>query len=192
MVRRGSISEAVQNDHQQVRMYYNKIRASLDDQSKTEYRNDLVWEIARQLVAEEMVLFPELERKLSGPEGQGLASQDRKDHAMMKMKLKEILDLPVTSPELHLRFQELMSEFTQYMKKEETIDLPELEQTLTPQDSATMAKSMERTKYLVPSKGDPNIAKILPFHTPMGLLDTPMDQLRNVYDSLPVEWVGSA
>lgn len=173
-------------------MYYDKIRASLDERQITEYRNELVWEIARLMVAEEMVMVPELERKVSGPEGKGLAMQYRADHSMMKQKLKEILDLPIKSNELHLRLQELMSEFTQHIKKEETIDLPELEQNLTPKDSAAMAKSFDRTKYFVPSKCDATTAQQLPFQTPMGLLDTPMDKLRGVYDSLPMEWVGSA
>ncbi|KAJ5731377.1 uncharacterized protein N7483_005885 [Penicillium malachiteum] len=72
------ISEAIMKDHREVEDYHNKILSAGTDKEKTQWQNQFTWELARHSIGEELVVYPQFERKL--PNGQAMADKDRQEH----------------------------------------------------------------------------------------------------------------
>lgn len=74
-----TISDAITEDHRELEEYYNNIVKSSDTDTQTRYQNQFTWELARHSVAEELVVYPAMEKYL-GAEGKAKADHDRKEH----------------------------------------------------------------------------------------------------------------
>jgi len=179
-----TISEAVKYDHHEVKVFYNTICNSTVENTINKYRNELVWELARHSAAEELVVYPLIEKNL-GAEGKQIANKDRQDHTVIKEQLKAIQELPASSPKLLPLLQEMMDKFSSHIKREEQTDLPKLEGTLSPKESLEVAQSFGRTKFFVPSKSHPSAPNKPPFENAVGLLTAPFDRLQNAFESFP-------
>ena len=59
----GSITEAINDDHQELKLIYDLILYSKDAEEQTGFQNQLSWELARHVVGEELVLYPALESR---------------------------------------------------------------------------------------------------------------------------------
>ncbi len=58
---------------------YTEAHTAGNEKEATAWANQLVWEVARHAVGEEIVVYPLMEKHL-GDEGKRLADDDRKDH----------------------------------------------------------------------------------------------------------------
>jgi hemerythrin superfamily protein len=72
------ISDAIKKDHREIEDYYNKILASSADEEKIMWQNQFTWELARHSIGEELVVYPQFEKKL--PDGRNMADKDRQEH----------------------------------------------------------------------------------------------------------------
>jgi len=60
--------------------YYDQyVQNTGNPQAQQKWANQLMWEVARHAVGEELVVYPLMEEYL-GPDGKSLADQDRADH----------------------------------------------------------------------------------------------------------------
>ena len=73
------ISEAIKDDHRKLESYYNIIVNSEDEDEQTRFQNQFTWELARHAVAEELVVFPALEKVR--PDGKAKTDDDRREHS---------------------------------------------------------------------------------------------------------------
>lgn len=76
------ISEVIKEDHRKIDDYYKKILASSTDKEKTQWQNQFTWELARHSIGEELVVYPQFEKKL--PNGQTMADKDREAHRSVR------------------------------------------------------------------------------------------------------------
>jgi hemerythrin superfamily protein len=75
-----TISDAIIKDHRELKKYYDEIVNNPDNiDHQTRYGNQFTWELARHSVAEELLIYPALEKYL-GDKGKEHADQDRKEH----------------------------------------------------------------------------------------------------------------
>lgn len=74
-----TISAAIKGDHRDLETYYNEVVGSSDPDYQQRYGNQFVWELARHSVAEELVVYPAMEKYL-GQKGKDLADHDRQEH----------------------------------------------------------------------------------------------------------------
>jgi hemerythrin superfamily protein len=72
------VSQAIQHDHQQIKDYYNHAINSKDPDEQERYGNAFIWELARHSIAEEIVVYPALEKIIQ--DGQSIADKDRAQH----------------------------------------------------------------------------------------------------------------
>ena len=68
----------IEEDHHQLGFYYGKIIDSNDPDEQKRYQNAFVWELARNSIAKELVVYPALERNVL--DGSIRAEQDRSRH----------------------------------------------------------------------------------------------------------------
>lgn len=74
-----AISDAIIKDHRELEQYYNEVINSDDVDHQTRYGNQFTWELARHSVAEELLVYPAMERYM-GSEGHEHAEKDRQEH----------------------------------------------------------------------------------------------------------------
>ncbi|KAM0482353.1 hypothetical protein ACHAPX_002870 [Trichoderma viride] len=182
-----TISDAITKDHREIEQYYNEVINNPNDQDhQTRYGNQFVWELARHSVGEELVVYPAMEKYL-GPKGKDMAESDRKDHAVVKQKLKVFQNMNASDPDYINKLQDLWGPLSEHIKEEEERDLPALEQQLQAieGESESMAKSFGRTKAFVPSRSHPSAGEHPPFETAMGMLTAPIDHLADLFRKFP-------
>jgi len=83
------VSQAIQEDHHQLKDYYNRVINSKDPDEQERYGNAFIWELTRHSIAEEIVVYPALERDIQG-EGKGIADKDRAQHQDVSASPREV------------------------------------------------------------------------------------------------------
>lgn len=73
------VSDVVKTDHRELEDYYDKMMRATDDDTKTRWQNQFCWELARHSIAEELVVYPAMEKNL-GVAGKDQAEKDRAQH----------------------------------------------------------------------------------------------------------------
>ncbi|KAG5916346.1 hypothetical protein E4U42_007709 [Claviceps africana] len=182
-----TISGAVTKDHRELETYYNEVVNHLDDHDHQQrYGNKFVWELARHSVAEELVVYPALEKHL-GAEGVEMAESDRKEHHTVKELLKDFQQLKAPDARYVPQLKQIWGPLSAHIKEEEGRDLPALEKRLAAYagESESMAKSFGRTKWFVPTRSHPSAGEYPPFETVMGLLTAPLDRLTDLFRKFP-------
>ena len=86
-----TISEAIGADHRAMDTYIDNIRNAKDLQTKTEWRNQLTWTLARHAISEELTLYPAMIKHM-GQEGTDLTTVDRAQHQAVRRSSPVIED----------------------------------------------------------------------------------------------------
>jgi len=73
------VSEAIGKDHQFLDVCYDNLKTSSSVEDKTKWRNQLVWNLARHAISEELTVYPAMEKYL-GEEGKELTKVDFEQH----------------------------------------------------------------------------------------------------------------
>jgi len=177
------ISEPVINDHRELEEYYHKILDAHDEDEKTRWANQFVWELARHSVGEELVMYPRMREVLK--DGDAIVDKDLKEHQEVKEQLFKFQSLNARDRSFEPLLRTIWTDLSKHMKEEEEKDLVQLEQALSPEDSAALAKSFQRTKKFVPTRSHPSAPNQPPFETVVGLLTAPIDKLRDLFARFP-------
>jgi hemerythrin superfamily protein len=72
------VSDVIKHDHRELEAYYDRIINSSNEDEQTRYQNLFAWELARHSIGEELVVYPQLEKRVTG--GHDLAERDRAEH----------------------------------------------------------------------------------------------------------------
>ena len=182
-----TVSDAIKHDHAELKEYYSKIlNASEDDHdTKTRYQNQFTWELARHSIAEELVVYPAMEKYIEG--GKDIADHDRGEHRTLKEELKKFQNLKSSSTEFTPTLQKMIDDLDHHIAEEEKDDLPKLEKALPEGESEKLASSFQRTKMFTPTRSHPSSPDRPPFETVMGLMVAPMDKLADMFRKFPQE-----
>ncbi|RYP27558.1 hypothetical protein DL767_007628 [Monosporascus sp. MG133] len=177
------VSQAIQEDHQQLEYYYNKIVNSKDQDEQKRYQNAFVWELARHSIAEELVVYPVLERDVS--DGGDRAQKDREQHQEVKEKLYTFQKLSPSDSDFIPTIKSLWQTLSQHIKEEEQEDLVKLEEALSTSQSKELSRAFEKTKSFTPTRSHPSSPDKPPFETVVGLMTAPIDKLRDLFRKFP-------
>jgi len=181
--------DGVKTDHIEIFQYYDQYASARDKgdvDAQERWARQLIWEVARHSIGEELVVYPLLEKNL-GERGRAMADTDRAEHQEVKIRLAKIESLQPGSPEYDGLLKEVMDELKKHMDGEENHDLPQLEATLAHADSAKAVASFQRTKNFVPTRSHPSAPNRPPFETLAGLLAAPIDKLKDAFAKFPTE-----
>jgi len=188
-----TVSEAITKDHRELEKYYSEIINNPDNiDHQTRYGNQFTWELARHSVAEELLIYPAMEKYL-GEKGKQHAESDRKQHHQVKELLKEFQNMNAADSTYIPKLKELWSILSQHIKEEEQDDLPLLEKALAADEnkgsSESLAKNFGRTKAFVPSRSHPSAGENPWFEGPMGMLAAPIDHIADIFRKFPDETI---
>ncbi|KAI0189323.1 HHE domain protein [Xylaria flabelliformis] len=173
------ISEAIREDHKQLKDYYNRVVNSKDLDEQERYGNAFIWELARHSIAEEIVVYPAFERDIHD-DGKGIADKDRAQHQGIKEQLYEFQKLKPKDEAYLPTLERLFEDLQHHIKEEEENDLVKLERQISLTESKELSQSFERTKMLTPTRSHPSAPNKPPFETVIGLMIAPIDKIRDL------------
>lgn len=182
------VSEHIIRDHRELEADKDRIFNASSDDEQIRWRNQFTWELARHSIAEELVVYPAMEKHV--PNGREMADKDRAEHLRVKELLYKFQSMKPKQPDFLPTLQELWAVLSEHIKEEEEYDLVKLEQNLTAEQSASLTTSFERTKLFVPTRSHPSAPDKPPFETVAGLLSAPLDHLIDLFSKFPKEKLG--
>ncbi|KAI0777629.1 hypothetical protein BD413DRAFT_518407 [Trametes elegans] len=180
---------SIKEDHEEMYEYhdqYKRARERGDVDAQARWARQLTWEIARHAVGEEIVVYPLMEKHL-GDNGVELADHDRREHQSVKEQLYKLEGLQPGSEEYHRLITSVMESLHHHNDDEEIKDLPLLEPAIGEDASKEAAQSFKKTKRLVPTRTHPAIPNKPPFETLLGLLEAPIDKIKDYFSAFPTE-----
>ncbi|KAI1373371.1 hypothetical protein F4677DRAFT_429457 [Hypoxylon crocopeplum] len=180
---RGPLLNTIQSDHRELEAYYPHVINNKSSEERVRYQNLFVWELARHSVAEEIIVYPAMEKHLA--DGKDMAWKDRNQHQKIKEQLYRFQGLRAGDPDFEPTFSSLFSDLQQHVKEEEEHDLPELEAKLDHDSLLQLSKSFERTKLLVPTRSHPLSPRTPPFETAAALMSAPIDKVADIFRKFP-------
>jgi hypothetical protein len=180
-----ALLDAVAEDHQEMYTYYEQYEKTAGDaDAQGRWARQLIWEVARHAVGEELVVYPLMEKHL-GTQGKQLADEDRAQHQDVKNLLYKIESVQVGTPEHASILKQVMDHLRPHNDSEEQNDLPLLQKAMAAEDIEAAAKSFTRTKKFVPTRSHPSAPNKPPFESLAGLMAAPMDKLKDAFASFP-------
>ncbi|KAI0646256.1 hypothetical protein C8Q79DRAFT_1000639 [Trametes meyenii] len=184
-----TLFHSIKEDHEEMYEYHDQYKRAWDCgdvDAQARWARQLTWEIARHAVGEEIVVYPLMEKHL-GDKGRELADHDREEHQEVKEKLFKLETLKPRSEEYHVLLTTVMESLHHHNDDEEIKDLPMLEPVIGEDASKEAAKSFKKTKKLVPTRTHPSIPNKPPFETLLGLLEAPIDKVKDWFAAFPTE-----
>lgn len=103
----------------------------------------------------------------------------------VKEQLYKFQSMKATDPDFETTLRSMWKDLAQHNKEEEEMDLVELEQALSAEESADLAKKFHLTKKFVPTRSHPSAPNEPPFETVVGLLTAPIDKLHDMFSRFP-------
>ncbi|KAI0051513.1 hypothetical protein FA95DRAFT_1554328 [Auriscalpium vulgare] len=182
-----TLTDAIKEDHQEMYEYYDaytKAAGNVDAQAR--WAHQLVWEVARHAVGEEIIVYPLMEKHL-GSRGLDLANQDRADHQIVKELLYSLSSQNPGTAEYDTTLKKVMDHLRPHNDSEEQEDLPLLEPHLGPDGSTSAAQSFSRTKKFVPTRAHPSAPNRPPLETIAGFMAAPIDKLKDMFETFPTD-----
>jgi len=187
MSRHSALWEAVAEDHQEMYEYFDSYqKAHGDFAAQQRFANQLLWEVARHAVGEEIVVYPLMEKHL-GPEGLAAADKDRAEHQHVKELLYKLEHLQAGNADFDTTIKQVMDHLRPHNNDEETKDLPQLEAKMSPDELTKAAADFKRTKQFAPTRAHPSAPNKPPYETIAGLFALPLDKLKDMFTSFPGE-----
>ncbi|PPQ80377.1 hypothetical protein CVT25_003595 [Psilocybe cyanescens] len=149
--------QTIATDHRVVYELRDQYIAAPDVEAKKEILKLLMWNIARHVTTEEILVHPLCENFLGSELGGKLAEFDGKEHAAVKQSLKQLLELDAIpgSAEFDGALEKALGDLHRHNDSEEASDVPTLEQKMTSAQAQELAQSIEASKaFFVPSRFD--------------------------------------
>lgn len=87
-----ALTEAITGDHKKILEYYNEVVSSKDVEHQERYGNQFIWELARHSVAEELIIYPAMEKYMPKGAGKDHAEKDRKQHHIVSSRDRTSVD----------------------------------------------------------------------------------------------------
>ncbi|KZS91408.1 hypothetical protein SISNIDRAFT_414128 [Sistotremastrum niveocremeum HHB9708] len=182
-----ALTAAIKDDHEEMYEYHEKYQqASGDVDTQERWARQLIWEVARHAVGEEIVVYPLMEKYL-GAKGKELADHDRKEHQDVKQYLSDLESLTPGSSDYDALLEKTMKHLKPHNDDEENTDLPLLEEKLSAEESQEAADSFKRTKKFVPTRAHPSAPNQPPLETIVGFLTAPLDKLKDAFSKFPTD-----
>ena len=153
------VIEILEHDHREVEDMFKELEglrgASTEEDKKRrkELTEDVTIELVRHSVAEEVIVYPEVDRKVSREE----ADHAREEHAEAEETLKRLEKLDADDPRFDDELATLMEEIRHHIEDEEGEMFAEMRQKVAKDDLVTMGQRVEAFKKVAPTRPHPNV-----------------------------------
>jgi len=178
------IDKLIITDHNLVKSIYEKFKNCSEKKEAEEWRNQLMYEIARHSIAEELILYPLFRDKI--PNGEKFFQDCVKDQHTIKEHLYDAQNMDASSSEYRSKIDETMKILFKHIDEEENEILPALRKNVPEDQLITSGIQFLRRKFIAPTKPHTMIPEDPPtLNGILGLLIAPIDKFKELFTSYP-------
>ena len=153
------VIEVLEHDHREVEEMFVELEslrgASTDDarERRKTLTEQVTIELVRHSVAEEVLVYPKVEDKVSAEE----AEHARKEHAEAEETMHRLGKLDADDPRFDDELATLMAEIRHHISDEEGQMFAHMRQVMDPEELRTLGGRVEAFKKVAPTRPHPNV-----------------------------------
>ena len=176
------VIEVLEKDHREVEEMFSELEqlrgaSSDEDKARRKQLTDQVTiELVRHSVAEEVLVYPQVEKKVSAEE----AEHARKEHAEAEETLHRLEKLDADDPAFDDELNTLMREIRHHIADEEGETFPHMRQNIDPDELRNLGGRVEAFKKVAPTRPHPNVPNDQLARTAAGPAASLFDRMRDV------------
>ncbi|KAI9007315.1 HHE domain-containing protein [Gaertneriomyces semiglobifer] len=178
---RKPVEALITNDHRSFEELYDRFFQHKGNQDEQQaIVNEFIREVAQHSIAEELVVYPKIEKVNLLGSGEQIADHLRADHAQVKDLLYQLDQMKVGDEGFEKLFTKTIQTLKEHAHEEETKELPALAKQLSEADRIELSKSFLRHKVIAPTHSHPSAPdKPAILELLAGLPIAPIDKLRD-------------
>ena len=153
------VIEVLEHDHREVEQMFAELEqlrgATTDEQTsrRKELTDQVTIELVRHSVAEEVLVYPKVDDKVSKEE----ADHAREEHAEAEETLKRLEKLDADDPSFDDELAELMKEIRHHIEDEEGEMFAHMREVIDEDELRTLGERVEAFKKVAPTRPHPNV-----------------------------------
>jgi hemerythrin superfamily protein len=176
------VIEVLEHDHREVEQMFSELEslrgASTDEDlsRRKELAEQVTIELVRHSVAEEVLVYPQVERQVSSEE----AEHARKEHAEAEETLQRLEKLDADDPDFDDELATLMSEIRHHIEDEEGEMFAHMREVIDEDELRKLGERVEAFKKVAPTRPHPNVPNEPLPRTAAGPAASMFDRMRDL------------
>ena len=171
------VVDVLSSDHRDMTALIAEIWTVRDPMIRRDLTDTMISELVRHAVAEEMYVYPAMEKHL--PDGKGAVEHDVEEHKELEEAAKKLEDLDVSGAEFDEALRRLETVLADHIQDEESEQFPELRRRIPAEELVELAGKVETAKKLAPTRPHPSAPNSELFHKLVGPGVGLVDRLRD-------------
>jgi hemerythrin superfamily protein len=164
-------------DHREFEQLVTEITAAIDPAERRETADQLIAELVRHAVAEEMFVYPEMREHL--PNGEEVVEHDKQEHHELEVLMKRLEGLDAGDPQFMETIAELRDVLRDHVRDEEGEQFPLLRANIPVDRLVSLKDKVEAAKKAAPTRPHPDAPNSALFHKLVGPGVGLVDRLRD-------------
>lgn len=176
----GSAADVVDiltTDHKEMMELAGQIKRSSDIEERRDTTETLIAEVMRHAVAEEMYVYPVIEKCI--PNGTEEVEHDKQEHDEIVQVMKQLEDCNAADPLFMERVEKLEGLLSHHADDEESEQFPKMRSHLSSEQLTELGKKVEEAKKMAPTRPHPSAPHSELFHKSVGTGVGMVDRLRD-------------
>ncbi len=175
------VIEILSHDHREVEQMFaelERLRGAADEQSRSRRKDvaeQVVIELVRHAVAEEVAVYPKVKEKVSESE----VEHAKHEHAEAEATMKRLEKLSPQDAAFEAELQTLMTEIREHVAEEENEMFPHMRSTFSQEELVKMGQQVEAVKKIAPTRPHPSAPDQPPGNLMIGPVAGLFDRLRD-------------
>eukprot|EP00741_Cyanophora_paradoxa_P007797 tig00001214_g7543.t1 len=180
------LTDLLQKDHSFIKEDYNRWKASKNAEEKIRWANQFILDVSQHSVAEEIVYYPEIEKRQKG--GSISKQKHLDEHQEVKNMLYNLDRMNYTDPGYDALLERIYSALQTHIKDEEENDFPEFNSLAAVDEQIELGRTFRNRRAMVPTHPHPDAPAGRPImETLVGMMATPADKARDAMRTFPDE-----
>ncbi|WP_238163334.1 hemerythrin domain-containing protein [Kribbella capetownensis] len=164
-------------DHREVQELANQISATASTDERRELTDQLIAELVRHSVAEEMYVYPAMRDHL--PDGEKAVEHDTEEHKELETLMKQLEGADAATTAFEDTLRNLQEVLVDHVQDEETEQFPQLRTSIPAAKLIELKEKVETAKRLAPTRPHPAAPNAELFHKLVGPGVGLVDRLRD-------------
>jgi hemerythrin superfamily protein len=181
-VQQRDVIEILEHDHREVEQMFDELeslRGTDTEEAKSrrkELADQVTIELVRHSVAEEVLVYPKVEKQVSEEE----AEHAREEHAEAEETLKKLEKLDPDDAQFDIELAELMKEIRHHIEDEEGQMFTHMRQVIDEDELRKLGSRVEAFKKVAPTRPHPNVPNTAVARTAAGPAASLFDRMRDL------------
>ncbi|MEX5293666.1 hemerythrin domain-containing protein [Kocuria sp. CPCC 205268] len=164
-------------DHREMLELLGRIEGTPDAGRRRDLADTVIAEVMRHAVAEEMHVYPAMEKHLPG--GAEEVEHDKQEHDELVQVMKQVEGVDASEPAFLELVREMQSQLRHHIEDEESDQFPKLRAHIPAEDLVALGEKVENAKKLAPTRPHPHAPHSELFHKTIGPGVGMVDRLRD-------------